>query len=264
MLVLFSALSLAQGSSFAAPSPAPADPCAPYAGSRAKLERIYKQYVSLPKTPANAEKLFLLYQRLQRAGKEVHALYPDYRKHDREYATLSGCLGDSRFQEMGVYIGHYSDRLEFSEKLLAEAHRLNPNTQYRKYTLYAAVLGDTIGADLPDLPDVAQARRYLKEFPEGPYATDVHLILAGFYHDLFMSLRFGEASLGESNSCYVDYVARHPDEADAERARKLAILHFKKVLAALPPASPDREGYELELDALKRGKADNVIHWCTD
>ncbi len=257
-------LSIAQVNSYASTNATNTNVCEKYSTVKDSLSRIYDEYSTLPMNPKDAEKLFLVYRRLDTVVKEAHALYSDYEWSSAQYKVISQCLWDDKFKKMGLSIGHYSDRLEYSEKLLADVHKLNPHSQYRNYTLYTEILGRNIGAELVGLPNIEQAKLYLKEFPSGPYATKVYRILAGFYHDLFMSLRYGEGALGESNSCYEEYIAKHPEEAKPERAKELGISYFEKVIAATPPKDVQRPMYLKELNALKKGETDSVINWCTD
>lgn len=249
---------------------ADSDECKKYSATKANLSHIYDEYSSLPKKRENAEKLFLFYRRLEKAAKKAQAIYPtDYNRNSAQYVVISRCLWDDRFIKLGLEIGHYSDRLEYSLLLMAEAHQLNPHTQYRRYTLFTDVLGNNIAGNSEDLPDIEKARSYLKEFPEGPYVTEVFEILAGFYHDLYAELRAIEKEPKIENrdltySCFDEYIAKHPKEAKLERTRKLGILYFEKVIAAISSKDHKRPMYLNELDALKKGNTDNVVNVCGD
>ena len=61
--------------------------------------------------------------------------------------------------------------------MLAEAHRKNPTSEFRRFTLFAAILGERPAHGPGEMPDIEAARQYLKEFPEGPFAGDVAIIL---------------------------------------------------------------------------------------
>jgi hypothetical protein len=262
-------LLIAHTASFAVTDVTDANVCNKYSATRARLSRIYDEYSSLPKKTENAEKLYLLYRQLEQAAKAAQTLYPsDYNSNPAQYVEISECLWDAKFQEMGLFIGHYSDRLEYSEKLMAEAHQLNPYSKYRNYTLYTEIHGKS-GTDFFGFPDVDKAQSYLKEFPSGPYATKVTAILAGFYHDLFAALRTIEAEpnveeRNETYSCYDEYIAKHPEVAKQEHARKLGILYFEKVIAATPLKDVKRAMYLDELETLKHGKTDNIVNVCGD
>ena len=264
MLVIM--LLVAHTVSYADAGMANTDVCNKYSAAKNKLSGLYDEYSSLPKNPENAEKLFLLYRRLEQATKETQALYPaDYNHNSEQYVVISECLWHDKFHTLGLEIGHYSDRIEYSKKLMAETHRLNPHSQYRSYTLYTEVSGKAIDG----FPDIEKARSYLKEFPNGPYTTEVYEVLAGFYHDLYAALRAIEKEpnmekRGETYSCFDDYIPKHPEEAKLEHARKLGISYFEKVIAAVPPKDTKHPMYLRELDALKKGNTDNIVNTCGD
>lgn len=258
-----------QAASSAASDTAEIEICNKYLASKHKLSQIYDEYSSLPKKPENAEKLFLLYQRLEQATTDAQALYPsDYNRNVEQYDLISECLWDDKFSKIGLSIGHYSDRLEYSKQLMAETHQLNPNSKYRSYTLFTAIYGNA-NVYYDGFPDIEIALLYLKEFPNGFYVTDVNARLAGFYHDLYAALRERELvpkleDRGVTYDCYDEYIDSHPEEANLERARKLGIFYFEKVIANIPLKDHRRKMYLNELDSLKKKKTDNVINVCGD
>ena len=151
---------------------------------------------------------------------------------------------------------------------MAETHQLNPRSKYRSYTLYTEIY-EKDGQPFNDFPDIEKATSYLKEFPNGSYVKEVYGILAGFYHDLYAALREREVEprleeRGETYSCYDEYIDKHPEEAKQERARKLGIFYFEKVIAMTPQKDHRRPMYLDELDALKHKNTDNVINVCED
>lgn len=223
------------------------------------LESIYLTYKSLKLIPADAEKLYELSANLEKLVEEINKNYPGSR---------SQIFWDNKFKVLGLSIGHYSDQLEYSNILMAEAHQLNPNSKYRNYTLFTEIYKKE-GFTFNDFPDIEKAMLYLKEYPEGPYATDVNKILAGFYHDLYAALRERELVLkpedrGETYGCYDDYIDSHPAEVNLEHARKLGIHYFEKVITATKLTDQLRPMYLDELDKLKNGNTDNVINVCGD
>jgi hypothetical protein len=62
-------------------------------------------------------------------------------------------------------------------------HKINPRSPSRSFTLYSTVFPK--GEDVGDIPNVEAARAYLREFPEGPFASDVYVDLAHFRDDLY-------------------------------------------------------------------------------
>ena len=55
-------------------------------------------------------------------------------------------------------------------------------------------------------PDAAEA--YVNEFPQGPFIVEVHLILAGFYDDLYKVLTLEEDGrrIAYKYDCYKAYL----------------------------------------------------------
>jgi len=90
---------------------------------------------------------------------------------------------------VGINIGKYSEALEYSGKLLVEAHRINLVSELRRFTLFAAIMGERPSHGLGEMPDVKVARQYLKEFPEGPFARAAVIILGDFYGDPYKVIR---------------------------------------------------------------------------
>jgi hypothetical protein len=137
----------------------------------ASLAKIHQAYRSLRGNP-NIEKLVMLDQELRRllppAGPFASAndLRPEY-------------------EEIGLTRGAFeSGILVYSGKLLVDAHKIDPNSPYRSYTLYATVFPDG-REDRTAVPSPAAARRYVEEFPDGPFGLEANLALAHFYDDLF-------------------------------------------------------------------------------
>jgi hypothetical protein len=50
-------------------------------------------------------------------------------------------------------------------------------------------MGERPSHGLGEMPDVKVARRYLKEFPEGPFARAAAIILGDFYSDPYKVIR---------------------------------------------------------------------------
>lgn len=228
-----------------------------FSNLKGSLEAIYLTYKSLKLVPDDAEKLYELSDNLGKLVEEINKNYPGSR---------SQIFWDNKFKVLGLSIGHYSDQLEYSKILMAEAHQLNPNSKYRSYTLFTEIYKKK-EFKFNDFPDIEKAMLYLKEYPNGPYVTDVNNILAGFYHDLYAALRERELvpmleDRGVTYDCYDEYIDSHPEEANQERARKLGISYFEKVIANIPLKDHRRSMYLDELDSLKKKKTDNVINVC--
>ena len=261
-------LAISHVASYAAIDAAEADECKQYVHAKGKLSSLYDEYLPLKNKSENAEKIFLLSRRIEQTATEIQKLYPmDYNRNSEKYVEISKCLWDAKFEEIGLSIGHYSDQLAHSGKLLFEVHRLNPQNKYRSYTLYTEIFGKS--GKVFEIPDVILASSYLKEFPNGPRVLDVYEILAGFYHDLYAALREREKEprmeeRGETYSCYDGWITQHPEEAKQEHARKLGIFYFEKIIATISIKDRQRPMYLDELNSLKNGKTDNVVNICGD
>jgi hypothetical protein len=242
--------------------------CEEYAATKIKLQLILDEYLAIPKTPTNAERLFLLYQRLKHSTKEAQAYYPgSLNRSSEKFDAISNCLWDEKLRKIGLGIGHFSDRIEFSDKLMIEAHRLNPYTQYRSQTLFSEVI-ENAQVDSYSFPNVDKARSYLVEFPTGSYVSNVLEILAGFYHDLYAALRekeeLPEEERGEISVCFDEYLSTHSEEANRERARIMGIAYFEKLIAVTPPKDLKLPMFLDEMNALKDKRPDNIVNVCGD
>ena len=177
-------------------------------------------------------------------SREDHALFDA--KHFRpEYAAL------------GISVGHYSDVLEYSGQLLAEAHHINPSSAYRRYTLYSALDGDGSGYEPPDM---ALATRYLREFPRGPFAPNVHLIIAMFNDDLFKFVRDHSHGEPPDHDCYQKFVTKEPLGLQMRLAKQTAVTHYEEYLR-LRPGYRDVKGL---LADLREGSLTAGWFYCGD
>jgi len=216
------------------------------------LDRILGEYRQLPTTGA--------VRRLVELDRELGALVQSIRKaRGRESARL----WRKDYEEIGLYIGHYSEELGYSGKLLVEAHRRNPTSAERRYTLYATIVGEGTPDGLGVMPDVGQARRYLSEFPHGPYAENVHEIL-GFFHDdlakVLQGLLAGERDY--KYDCFAPYITREPYVRQMERARAAAIRHLETAIRMRPASEANIYRREV-VKSIKAGNTD-AWHWCAD
>ena len=189
-----------------------------------ELERIYREYRTLASRP-EVGRLVALDQRIRR-------LVP--------YWNWQGPSADAKnYREAYEVIGvrpmlFEAGSLAYSGKLLFEAHRLNPNS-HRSYTLYATVFAEAREADTTP-PSPAAAKAYLKEFPRGPFAIDVHLALANFYSDLFnvISAEAAGASRDYKYDCYKEHIAPGALAPQRDYAHAQVIEHYRAVLRARP------------------------------
>jgi hypothetical protein len=162
--------------------------------------------------------------------------------------SIDGKIFQPQWSAIGIDVGHYSDALEYSGKLLVEAHKKNPVSEFRRFTLFADVMGERPSHGLGEMPNVNVALQYLKEFPQGPFAREVDIILGNFYCDLFkVIIRLQQKQPSDyKTECFGEYVANTDLGAQASTARRLSISYYAQALTAAP------EGWKETID---------VRHW---
>ena len=150
------------------------------------------------------------------------------------------------------------DVLTYSGMVLSEAHRINPRSAYRRYTIYATVF--SVGRD-SDFPDFAAARAYLREFPRGPFAADAYLELAYFRDDLFKVLRGMLANdvPDYKQDCFAPYLTKQPYRNQLRAAQASGVANYKRALALRPMDQRARQG----LAELSNGTTDGWAY-CPD
>lgn len=158
------------------------------------------------------------------------------------------------YAEMGVGID-YGELLSYDGKLLEDAHRRDPRSPYREYTLFSEVTGRT--ESLGYMPNIKGAYAYEKEFPEGPFVAETQSIIAEFNKDLYMVLR--DDLDDYKYDCFKPYIDRTPRTAQAESARQKSEAYFEKLLRR----NPNDAELKWDLDSIKNGK---VKSWsfCAD
>ena len=122
------------------------------------------------------------------------------------------------YESIGVHAGLFErDFLIYSGELLTEAHSNDPNSPFRSHTLYSTILGRE-GRRSTDMPSPDAAEAYVNEFPQGPFIVEVHLILAGFYDDLYKVLTLEEDGrrIAYKYDCYKAYLTVDPFQNNGE------------------------------------------------
>ena len=71
--------------------------------------------------------------------------------------------------------------LEYTEILLVKAHEMDPRSKYREYTLFSQIMGIRPEGGLGEMPNIKVAYQYAKEFPKGPFISNVYLIIAKIF-----------------------------------------------------------------------------------
>lgn len=156
----------------------------------------------------------------------------------------------------------YDEDLGYSGKLLIEAHALDPHSPFRALTLYSEIssagLDEAAASSLGGEPAVAATQHYLAEFPEGPFAANVHALQAGYYKDLYMALRDGQEA-DYHYDCMQPFFTDEPIAVQLERARDRAIEHYQRALALNPSNSWAPEA----IDQLRDGTV-QAWSYCAD
>ncbi len=214
------------------------------------LDEIYARYRVLPKTVDNLEELYQLHLKVAALrDKAVKLGFPE-KMYDEKYA------------ELGLYIGHFTDTLDYSNKLLIEVHRLNPNSSHREESWYAAMReGAEYGGPGHMTPDVLKA--YLKEFPEGKYASAIYFRLGNYYSGLYKYLRYGDDpnSPQDRESCYKDHHSRLPVSERLKRIQAAGVAAYRKALD-LERNPTTRMQLRSDLRALSQGRNLEYDPWC--
>ncbi len=172
------------------------------------------------------------------------------------------------WSRIGISVGHYSDALQYSGKLLVEAHRKNPGSELRQFTLFAAIIGER--SELGEMPNVNAALQYLKEFPKGPFARDTAIILGDFYSDLFKVIgRLQEKEPHDYKyDCFRKYVKQTDLTTQAARARSLSISYYAKAIANAPAGWEETINVKQRLAAMREGNIKLIDgvgwHFCAD
>lgn len=183
----------------------------------------------------------------------------DYYKYDNERTRALGI-------ETSKYAGGtYSQALVYSEKFLVQAHKMNPDSKYRVYTLFSQILGVRSYHGLGEMPNIKVAYQYAKAFPNGPFIADVYRIIASFHMDLFGVVR--RLSEGKEKDflydCYKPYVERRPYEEQMAQNKRIALRYYAKFKEALGPGVQHPWWYNMTLDDLKIGNV-NTMNFCSD
>ena len=172
--------------------------------------------------------------RLVLLDRELRELIPHYSWQERPW--LRATYLKVGYESIGVHAGLFErDFLIYSGELLAEAHSNDPNSPFRSHTLYSTIFGreGRCSTDMPS-PDAAEA--YVNEFPQGPFIVEVHLILAGFYDDLYKVLTLEEDGrrIAYKYDCYKAYLTVEPLPEQRRIARESAIRHYERLVELLP------------------------------
>jgi hypothetical protein len=223
------------------------------------LERVYKEYNALHMKPNDAEKLYLLDQDIPKILTELIKYYP---------YQLSQVFWEEKYLKIGLGIGHYSDQLEYSGKLIIDAHKVNPNSLYREETLFAAIFGSASDGNLDNgHPNIKLFYAYLREFPNSTHALNIYSNLADFYHGLYKYLRYrpktdqAPYTYLDKDECYKPYISKLPIKTQLADAKEKGISFYNKLISQTSQEKI-REDYMKDLAALENGVDEERDAWC--
>lgn len=175
------------------------------------------------------EQLVIFDQKLRRLLSGKYIIYP---------CNDDGLSWSRKYMKIGVYVGHFGD-VSYSGILLVRAHKVNPYSKYRKYTLYSTIYGEHEFDAYGVMPNLQMAYRYKKEFPSGPFIGKAYLTLGGFYKDLYMVLR--DNLRDYKYDCFKRYISGEPYEKQMRRAKRLAESYYRLLLAIDSSDSRNKE-----------------------
>ena len=223
-----------------------------------RLQAIYTQHAQLGTLPGIED--------LVKLDRKLRELIPAVSARERSEIGKSEDRF-SYFREeyalIGIEQNHWSGSLEYNGALLKHAHKIDPNSPFRNSTLFSNI---EIGYDRNSLPGIADAYRYILEFPDGPFVGDVYEILATFYDDLYKSIRQKALSRdpnspGEYDDCYKAYYSTLPPDIQMVQAQALADLFYGKALEKLDKESLKAQELKSQREMLRSSKGGNW-YWC--
>lgn len=221
-------------------------------GYEARLEQMLQEYQQI-QAASDVGQLVGLDEKVRDLIEDVQHQKRQSVKWERKYEVIGVDQGD------GLLI--------YSGKLLAEAHRLNPNSPYRERTLCSNIIDHGGFGAMPNLEAI---NVYLKDFPDGYCAREAQGSLATFYSDLYQVLVELQDQKYEKDykyDCFAPYINKQPYTQQAQRAKKLAVSHFKQALARKKLRRtgnwPDEFTREI-MNGLKSGEDPLGSFWCAD
>ena len=215
-----------------------------------ELDRIQHEY-SIRREKSEVARLVLWDQQLRE-------LIPSHEWQSRPRA--SSRVFRKEYEQLGIGLTLFdSDSLSYSGKLLLEAHRSDPRS-LRAYTLYSAVFGE-MGESSNDAPDPSAAKRYLKEFPRGPFAISANVALAYFYDDFsqFIGEEMKSGHADVTHECFRPHLDKTPLMRQRQRAQQSGVLYYEQLTRLLPQSRIMRTA----LARLRAGRNDGW-HFCGD
>jgi len=181
------------------------------------------------------------------------------------------------YEKLGLGINHYTDAFDYYGTLLSKAHKIDPNSKFRKYTLFTEINSD--GYCWVEKPQHLEAAfQYLKEFPNGPFASKVYEALGSFYGSFYECIKYHKEELekdsqlkpSEFDSCadvFQQYIKK-PSMVSADMQEKQAkdntIKYYEAYLKTDKNPSKRIEKALIELKEGTEVKMRHGIYSCPD
>lgn len=220
-----------------------ANPCRWKQQVEQALPQLHGEYEGVEKRPS-VERLVILDGKIRQLFDSRPEFYP---------CEDEAKLWEGKYAGLGVSLDHYGT-LGYSGKLLADAHRMKPDSEFRRYTLFSTVEPEH---GLGVMPDIRAAHRYASEFPDGPFIEATLLLIADFHKDLYMVLR--DDLRDYKYDCFKPYIDRSSRAAQARRAQEKAGSYYEKMIRADPTNARARG----RLEEVKRGTV-SAWSFCAD
>ncbi|MGD9389828.1 MAG: hypothetical protein PVG18_05090 [Thioalkalispiraceae bacterium] len=220
-----------------------------------RIEKIYSTYKSLNKISDDIPILVDLDEKIRKLMAE-----------EQQYRGKKFITWNNKYKELGLYVGHWSDMLEYVDKLLLEAHKIDPNSQHRASTLYATILGKSDWRDAYGAPNINQALNYANLYPNGPFIGKTYKILATFYDDKYKLLRGlieNHPYITERLSCYKKYLTSEPYDMQMKESQTEGVKFYKLSINYYAGDEAIASRLKRDLQELENGTTEGW-YWCPD
>ena len=197
-----------------------------------ELEKCYSFYETV-ENDLSIKNLVLLDSTLKKFINNLDS-YEEIERAEGTIADYDIKYWEDKYRKIGIERAYSGPSLYYSNKFLADAYKIDPNSRYRKYTYFSTIFGIGDPSGLGMMPNVKEAYKYLKDFPDGPYIDEVYLILARFHTDLFMVVRSLNNSekdiLDYKYDCYESYIENKPYAVQMKDNQRIAVKFLREFL----------------------------------
>lgn len=232
-----------------------ADPCFASGTDPFKLELddIYNSYLSLAKKPEDAESFYRLNKKAASTVAKIVKSTPP---------GISRKYWEPKYREIGIEIGHYSDDLEYTGKLLLDIHKIAPYSRYREHTLWASIWGEYYSGSYENSPpDISLLYGFIKEFPSSLYVAPAYESIASYYHGYYRYLRYNKVSDLRKRECYDSNPLNQANKATLSEIQKKGIKAYDLAIKHSKFADR-RKSYRHERTELISGSDSEYDSWC--